>query len=89
MASDWREDMRATILENRFQVGDEVCGIVDGYERKAWAIEAARKHRDCHAKDGDPQTVHVHDVMHRRNCKMTRFEARADGSDIWASKFWS
>jgi hypothetical protein len=78
-ASTPEDGSRVCTMDSRYQVGDDCCGMVDSYRRKAAAIGRARSHRDRHRRDNDPREVKVTDRMHRRHRSATVFVASPEG----------
>jgi hypothetical protein len=85
--STWEDGSRVTVMDSRYQIGDDCCGMVEGYRTKAQAIERARAHRDRHVRENDPLEVRVMDSMHRHHRPATVFVATPDG-EVRFSSAW-
>lgn len=62
----------ATTVHNRFQVVDEVCGLVQCEMRRSTAFAEAQRHLEQHHREGDFKTpVHIFDLMARLGAPQT------------------
>jgi hypothetical protein len=68
---------RHTLIHDRYQIGDEICGQVESVMRRNNALKLAESHFRKHQREGSPITVKVVDLMRHRNSPEILWSYRA------------